>query len=306
MILRLFLALLTCVLLTGCSVNFQPYSRGPSPEAIEEFADDLADERPELQAFRLAITDAALAGDIDAITALMHPDLRASVSPEQITPFRELILAAPIEQVDLITYRWHRQIRNDQPDITTIWLEYMLVREQAPLLHLNISAEQTGDGEPYLFKGFRWQEFETAYWEDPEELTNLHYVVIALAILSPFLILQSLLKILTTRNLAGRWLWLLAVFVTLPTFQFVWSTGAFQFIAPALSGDGGNFTFKIIHFVLTGSEISKGGEYQSWVVTTGFPIGALIFHIRWFTGQLKHKDEDALRMEGTTDSDARV
>lgn len=306
MILRLYMAVMACVLLAGCSVNFQPYTRGPSADSIEDFADEMADERPELQAFRLAITEAALAGDIDAITALMHPDLSASVSPEQLTPLRDLVLAVPITRVDMITYRWHQQVRVDQPDQTTLWLEYILVRDGAPLLHLNIAAEQTGEGQPYLFRTFRWQEFEVAYWEDPEELTRLHYVMIALAILSPFLILQSLIKILTTPRLAGRWAWLLAIFLTIPTIQFVWSTGAFQVLAPSLNGDGGNYTFQIIRFILTGTEISKGGDYHSWVITTGFPLGALLFHIRWFTGQLKRKDDDALRMEGAADTDARV
>ena len=40
MILRLYLAVMACVLLAGCSVNFQPYTRGPSADSIEDFADE--------------------------------------------------------------------------------------------------------------------------------------------------------------------------------------------------------------------------------------------------------------------------
>lgn len=298
MILRVVFICLASWILASCSVNFAPYHRGASTEAVQDFADNIADDHPEVQALRERFTDAALSADVDTLMALMHPELAAQVNEADLQPLLDLVNAAPIERVDMITYRVHTHRVGERPPVTTFLLEYVLVREDAPLVLLSIASDRSGEDGAFLYKRLNWQVFETPFWEAPEELGTAQWTILFLAFLSPLLILQSLFKIFSTPRLQGRWGWLLLVLLTAPTYQMIWSTGAWSLIAPNIASAETSAQLKVIHLLIGGISVSKGGDYQSWVITSGFPLGALIFHYWWFSGKLKRKPDEEERLRG--------
>lgn len=93
----------------------------------------------------------------------------------------------------------------------------------------------------------------------------LHYLVLLLACIVPMFILFSLVYCIKTPIQKRKWLWVLFILGGIGTISINWSTGVFG--------------FKILQFQLFGAAAMASNEYAPWVITAGFPLGAVVF---WF------------------------
>jgi hypothetical protein len=91
----------------------------------------------------------------------------------------------------------------------------------------------------------------------------LSYLLLALTIASPVLMLLALLKVLRTKGLKRKWLWGIVAFLGLFSFQTNWTTGM-------LSVNW--LTFQII-----GAGVTSGASlFSPWILTFTLPVGALL------------------------------
>jgi hypothetical protein len=91
----------------------------------------------------------------------------------------------------------------------------------------------------------------------------LQYAFLALAILSPALMVAALVKVIRTKDLRRKWLWGIAAFVGVFSFQMNWATGQ---IFP-------NF----LTVQLIGAGATRGpSAFLAWVLTMTVPIGAVL------------------------------
>lgn len=93
----------------------------------------------------------------------------------------------------------------------------------------------------------------------------LHYLVLFLACIVPIFILISLVYCIKTPIPKRKWLWVLFILGGIGTISINWTTGA--------------FVIKILQYQLFGVAAVAYTEYAPWIITAGFPLGAIIF---WF------------------------
>ncbi|WP_052713228.1 hypothetical protein [Pseudoalteromonas rubra] len=100
------------------------------------------------------------------------------------------------------------------------------------------------------------------------ELTGksaLHYLVLLAACIVPVFIIVSVFYCIKTPIHKRKWLWVLFVLGGIGTMSINWSTGALG--------------FKIAEYQLLGAGVVASGEYAPWILSVGFPLGAMVF---WF------------------------
>jgi hypothetical protein len=91
------------------------------------------------------------------------------------------------------------------------------------------------------------------------------YLILASAIIVPFFILVTLIFCIKTPIARRKWLWILFVLGGFGTISTNWTTAAFG--------------YKIFQYQLLGAAAMASSEYSPWIITVGFPVGAIIF---WF------------------------
>jgi len=91
----------------------------------------------------------------------------------------------------------------------------------------------------------------------------LHYLVFALAIAIPALVVYALVLCIRTRPLPRKWLWILFIAFGLVQFRFNWSTG--------------DWGVQPISVALLGAGFAKAGPVAPLVFTLAFPLGAVLF-----------------------------
>jgi hypothetical protein len=95
--------------------------------------------------------------------------------------------------------------------------------------------------------------------------TIQHYLVLVLACIVPVFIVITLIYCVKTPMLKRKWLWVLFVVGGIGTISINWTTGLYE--------------FKILQYQLLGVGATAVGEYAPWMITAGFPLGAIVF---WF------------------------
>jgi hypothetical protein len=93
----------------------------------------------------------------------------------------------------------------------------------------------------------------------------LQYTILAGSTLIPLFILASLIACVKTPIPKKKWLWIIFILGGIGTISTNWTTG--------------EYGFKIVQYQLFGSAAVAASEYSPWVITAGFPLGAIIF---WF------------------------
>jgi len=92
-----------------------------------------------------------------------------------------------------------------------------------------------------------------------------HYLILAIAILVPLFILVTVVYCIKTPIPKRKWLWVLFVLVGIFSVQLNWTTGQIN-IQP-------------LSVNLLGGAIMAASPYSAWIISTSFPLGAVIF---WF------------------------
>ena len=95
--------------------------------------------------------------------------------------------------------------------------------------------------------------------------TVLHYFILVLACIVTVFILITLIYCIKTPIQKRKWLWVLFVLGGIGTISINWTTGLYE--------------FNILQYQLFGAAAIAAGEYAPWVITAGFPLGAIVF---WF------------------------
>jgi hypothetical protein len=96
--------------------------------------------------------------------------------------------------------------------------------------------------------------------------TFLHYLVLSLACFTPVFILITLVYCIKTPIPKRKWLWVLFILGGIGTISINWSTGAYG--------------FKLLQYQLLGAGAVAASEYAPWIITAGFPLGAIIFWLK--------------------------
>lgn len=94
----------------------------------------------------------------------------------------------------------------------------------------------------------------------------LHYVVLALAVAIPALVVYAFVLCVRADMPKRKWPWLLFIAVGLVQFQFNWTDG--------------NWAIQPISFALLGAGFIRAGPSAPYIFTLAFPLGALLYLLK--------------------------
>lgn len=110
-----------------------------------------------------------------------------------------------------------------------------------------------------------------------------HYAILALALAVPLFIIITLIVCVRTPIPRRKWLWVIFILGGIGSVSINWTTGASE--------------FNLFQYLVLGGSATASSEYAPWVITAGFPLGALIF---WF----KRRKFIALSLAGKSEQAA--
>ena len=93
----------------------------------------------------------------------------------------------------------------------------------------------------------------------------IHYLVLAVCVAVPLLILVALVVCIRSR-IRRKWLWIVFILVGFVQFRLDWASGAYD--------------IQLLSFLVFGASAIKPGLYASWVLGFAIPVGAIVFLIR--------------------------
>jgi len=96
--------------------------------------------------------------------------------------------------------------------------------------------------------------------------TPFHYLVLACCIAVPIFIVCVLIVCIRTGPIRRKWLWILFILFGVTQLQFNWTTAAWN--------------CQPVSILLFGSSYLQSGPFAPWVLSFGFPLGAVIFLLR--------------------------
>jgi hypothetical protein len=94
--------------------------------------------------------------------------------------------------------------------------------------------------------------------------SSMHYLVFAICIAIPLLILVALIICIRSR-IRRKWLWIIFILLGFVQFRFDWSTG--------------HFDVQPLSFELLGAGFFRTSPYAPWILGFAIPVGALLFLI---------------------------
>ena len=232
-------------LLTGCGRGELP--EWVVPEAESEFAEDFLDRLRQ--------------GDMDYVKTKLDPDVTEEASDELINrvidffPEGEPISTKIIgSQVRAFNSEWEGNFTFEY-EFPSGWALANTVVRRA--------------GEDFLVGGFHVYRTEASQAEINRFTLSgksvLHYGVLGGATIAPIFILFTLVSCIRTPIHKRKWLWVLFVIVGIGTIRLNWTTGA--------------YSIQMFSINLLGSGAVADGPFAPWVVSTGIPLGAILF---WF------------------------
>ena len=90
----------------------------------------------------------------------------------------------------------------------------------------------------------------------------VHYLVFALCVAIPLLILVALILCIRSR-VRRKWLWIVFILLGFVQFRFDWSSG--------------HFDVQPVSFALFGASAFRPGPYAPWILGFAIPVGAILF-----------------------------
>lgn len=288
---RVFILLPVIWLLAGCSMQFAPYQRGPSPAAIEAFAAQRFEEHEREKAFVYGIFDAVRNQNRDALVSYLSPAVIRPTLERDLTGFYGNFPTRAPARVDMVSFQSNLNQQTGAADTLTLKVEYVFVYETFDPVLLTVTGEAAGAG-PLQAVNVRSQTLNPYHWSAPGELGTQRQIVRALAIASPLtLILAFSLWIAVAGRIRRRAIWLVALLSTTPTFVFNWSTRDWSLLAPAFEKIDGIWRFEAVEWIVTGVQVSRTGDYHPWLITIGLPIGALWFLFKLASGSIERRPQ---------------
>lgn len=105
-----------------------------------------------------------------------------------------------------------------------------------------------------------------------------HYLVAALAIALPVFMIVTAVACFRNPDIRNRWLWIPFILIGLWGVEFDWASGDFAFVMFGF-GEGGYWYVNFFSFQLLGVSLLKATQLSPWILTLGFPVGAVAY---WF------------------------
>jgi hypothetical protein len=93
---------------------------------------------------------------------------------------------------------------------------------------------------------------------------SLHYLVLIAAVFNPLFIVWAIILCIRT-EMRMKWLWIVFFLFCFTKLDLNWTTGQTEFIP--------------MSFIILGTSIVKWGLYEPWILSVGFPLGAVLFMI---------------------------
>ena len=93
-----------------------------------------------------------------------------------------------------------------------------------------------------------------------------HYTILALAVTVPVFIIATFIVCLRTPIPRRKWLWVLFILGGIGSISMNWTTGASE--------------FQLLQYLLLGGAAMAASEHAPWVISAGFPLGAVIFWLK--------------------------
>jgi hypothetical protein len=200
--------------------------------------------------------------DLDALSSRMAPELRTQVTPDVLAKILAEVPAGAPDESRLVGYNSFVSARLTQAFVS---LQY---RFPAAYLLAQIQVTSSG-GEPSI-TSLHVQRL-------PASLQDLnafrfagksprHFVVLALAILVPLLIVLALVLCARTPLPRRKLVRLLFVSLGFGKISLNWTTGAIG--------------FSPLSFQLLGAGFVAASSYAPWILSVSMPVGAILFLVR--------------------------
>lgn len=289
MSIRVLILVPLMVLLTGCSVQFSPYQRGLSPEEIDAFARQRFQLHEREQVFVDAMLNAVRDRNGEALTALLSPTIIAPTLERDLAGFYGQFPTRTPERIDMVTFQSNLNQVGTGPDTLTLKVEYVFVYENFAPVFLTVTGQAEG-AEDIRAINVRSQTLDPSYWQVTGEDGTLRKVIRWIAIGTPItLVIAVSFWLANLRHMRRPIIWLITLLATTPTFAFDWATQNFSLLAPSLDQIEGIWRFEGVEWIVTGVQVTRGGDYHPWIITIGLPLGALWFLFKMMTGGVERR-----------------
>ena len=218
---------------------------------------------PEKDRAMRQVFNRARQGEYDALEAQLSPNLRHSNDADVLRRIHDTIPDVPPERIALT--KWGRLVGTDgERDYGTY--EYTYADRT---LVVDETLFQPRDGaeviENFHINALTPAEVARSAAFPLTGRTPFQYTVLALAVLSPLVIVAALIDLVRAKNVRRKWLWLLGMVWGVCGLSVNWSDG--------------NFAILLIDISLFGASVSRVG-LGAWVVNAALPLVALIFLFR--------------------------
>jgi hypothetical protein len=243
---KLYLLFYVGLLLAGCNYN-------TLLQKIVPKGDD---------AFARRFLNAVRTGDYTAAEQMLVPSLRNAKSESGLRAINRVLARGEPVSVEVIGCNLFTNA-SSQGTTRTTNLSYQ-IRFPDAWAAGNVAVGHQGDATAIV---------DTHFQSIPNSLEILnrftfagksavHYLVLAVCIAVPLLILATLIICIRSR-IRRKWLWIIFILLGFMQFQFDWASG--------------HFSVQPISFLLFGASAFRSSPYAPWVLGFAVPIGAIIF-----------------------------
>ncbi|MDB4948675.1 MAG: hypothetical protein JWM27_1324 [Gemmatimonadetes bacterium] len=240
---RVLLPSLLLSLVTGCSASNAALIRRMVPAAEDQYA------QSRIQALAR--------GDTGVILREVDPQLRTPAAIAQIASMAGLLKGRTIRSMELIGYQGMSTPGGESRNIT-----YQL-RLSDGWAAANVASRTVGGA--HVIQGASVMPLKEPLQETHRfrlaGKSPLHYVVLALMVLLPLLMLYAFV-VAWRFPVKRRWPWLLASVVGLGQLSLNWTTG--------------EYGVRPINVQLLGAGMLRPSIYSPWLLSISLPIGALV------------------------------
>lgn len=200
--------------------------------------------------------------DFEYVKSLIHPDLSNKLNDQLLEKMVNLFPSGKLLTTELIGSQVHTFDSTWQGNFT---FEYQFEGGWA----LANTAFKRVDNKLYVV-GLNVYRTQASQKEiNKFTLTDkspFHFIVLTSAIAVPIIILVTLVFCIKTPIPKRKWLWVLFILGSIGSVSINWTTGAYG--------------INILHYQLFGAGAVAASEYAPWIITAGFPLGALLFLLK--------------------------
>lgn len=243
-----FALVLAAGLLSGC-LDYDDLIRKLTPAEDDRLA------REFLELVRTGQTDAAI--------ALLDPSISATTARTGLAELRRLFDDGIPLHPKVIGVQVHRSVTAGSGGTATTSLQYEIRVRDAWLVGTVIVVRSAGSPRitTARFNALHESLRETHAFDRGPKLAR-HYLMLLGTVLVPVFCAYSAYACFRQRP-RRRWLWLLFILLPVGMVQLNWTTG--------------EWNYQLLSFSLLGATAMRASPYTAWVLSLGFPLGALTY-----------------------------